>query len=118
MSVFARPGIPDLIVEPLCEGEDVVLRVDRLNNTLYEWIGPNGFSSDDVSITLGPEDIPNIRTFGLRVIQNGCPSPFIFAGTLPIGEQPPIARVTTTDQDICFDGQLSLELSWPSKQIS
>ena len=110
MSVFARPGIPDLIVEPLCEGEDVVLRVDRLNNTLYEWIGPNGFSSDDVSITLGPEDIPNIRTFGLRVIQNGCPSPFIFAGTLPIGEQPPIARVTTTDQDICFDGQLSLEL--------
>jgi len=118
LSVFTSPGIPDLIVEPLCEGEDVVLRVDRQNNTLYEWIGPNGFSSDEVSITLGPEDIPNIRTFGLRIIQNGCPSPFIFAGNLPIGEQPPIARVTTTDQEICSDGQLSVELCIDPTSVS
>ena len=118
LTVFTSPGIPDLIVEPLCEGEEVVLRVDRQNNTLYEWIGPNGFSSDDVSITLDLEDIPNVRNFGLRIIQNGCPSPFIFAGTLPIGEQPPVARVVTTDQDVCADGLLSLELCIDPTSVS
>jgi gliding motility-associated-like protein len=118
LSVFANPGIPDLIVEPLCEGEDIVLRVDRQNNTLYEWIGPNGFSSDEARITLDPDDNPDVRNFGLRIIQNGCPSPFIFAGTLPIGVQPPVPRVTTMDQDICPDGQLSIELCVDPSSIS
>ncbi len=59
-----KTSITDVIVTPsinlalvtedisVCEGDDALLTVNEINNTTYNWSGPNGFSVDTREVTM------------------------------------------------------------------
>jgi gliding motility-associated-like protein len=69
------PDISLSISEPSCKDETIQLLTDSLSNTQYEWTGPNGFASSEVSPIVENLSATNAGAYRLAIIQNGCKSP-------------------------------------------
>lgn len=111
LSVFRLPSIPTVITNsPLCQGEELTLEVLLENNTTYEWIGPEGFSSTENRITLKDFNPDSIDKYQVRIFRNGCPSAYSSAENIDFLNIPAAPVIESSDQDICQGQTATLEL--------
>ena len=59
---------------PLCEGEDLNLYTDYVQGALYQWVGPNGYSSEDQNPSISGVSPTNSGTYCVSIIIDGCES--------------------------------------------
>lgn len=76
LSEFPTPPSPELSSNsPLeCPGDELILSMETVPNATYFWTGPNGFTSQNQTVTL-PIDETNTGVYSGYVTVNGCPSP-------------------------------------------
>lgn len=58
----------------ICEGESLHLFASDIPGVTYQWIGPNGFVSNDQNPVLDSVTTSNQGTYSVSVIQDGCES--------------------------------------------
>ena len=79
MNVSDAPAAPMIennatVADPICEGEDVQFNTTIMADAIYEWTGPNGFSSNIPNPSIVGAAIEANGTYTLVVYTNGCPS--------------------------------------------
>lgn len=57
---------------PVCEGSDLILMTDAISGAIYQWSGPDSFSSNVQNPIIEGVTIQNMGTYELRVTVNGC----------------------------------------------
>jgi len=58
---------------PICEGETLQLGATTINGAIYQWIGPNGFSSQDQNPIINNSDMMNDGNYQvIASIENDC----------------------------------------------
>ncbi len=76
VSIATTPSAPVLSSNaPICEGNTLTLSTPYINGNLYFWTGPNGFTSNNTSITIQTVTIANAGTYSCYVTNQGCQSP-------------------------------------------
>lgn len=61
-------------VAPVCEGTDIQLSADTVANAVYQWTGPNGFTSAEQNPLIAAAGIQASGDYSLSVLVNGCAS--------------------------------------------
>lgn len=61
-------------VGPVCEGEDVQLTASLVENAVYQWTGPNNFTSPEQNPVITAAGIAATGTYTVTVTVNGCTS--------------------------------------------
>ncbi|RMG21719.1 MAG: hypothetical protein D6730_17750, partial [Bacteroidetes bacterium] len=59
---------------PVCEGEDIVLMTDAIVGAIYQWSGPDSFSSNAQNPVIENASLDNMGTYELTVTVSGCPT--------------------------------------------
>jgi gliding motility-associated-like protein len=59
---------------PLCEGSDLQFSATAVAGAVYEWTGPNGFTSTEQAPILNDISVTAAGTYSLAVTVNGCTS--------------------------------------------
>lgn len=59
---------------PVCQGGQFTLQVDSFPGVLFSWSGPNGFSSNNRTVTVSNAQSANAGTYSVKWILNGCQS--------------------------------------------
>ena len=111
LSLFRTPTPPTISTNtPLCEGGELILEVGQDNNTTYEWIGPEGFISDENRITLDNINAEDAENYGVRIFRNGCPSEYSFVEGLEFLPRPLAPVIEIKDQELCRDQTTEFEM--------
>lgn len=73
ITVYARPVAVPANNGPVCEGAALQLNANCMAGAVYEWTGPNGFTSDVCNPAISAAD-PDMHagTYSLRIQLNGC----------------------------------------------
>jgi gliding motility-associated-like protein len=102
---------PDAIITQLgipCPGQPIMLNgsTSPINlNVIYEWMGPNGYNSNQQNLL----DATDEGTYTLTVYLNGCPSD---TETIDITFAPePIITIDAPALDVCDGGSITLTAS-------
>lgn len=82
------PEAPSITsISPVCEGDDIQLSTTAIANAIYQWTGPNGFTSSVQNPLIENAIVAASGTYSLTVTINGCISPLatavIVVNTLP-----------------------------------
>jgi gliding motility-associated-like protein len=88
---------------PLCEGETLQLSTDFIANATYEWLGANNFTSSISNPTKPKVTEDDQGFYKVRVIVNGCPSPFSNSAFLDVNEIPKLTPIAKNSGAICLD---------------
>ncbi|MCS6905378.1 MAG: fibronectin type III domain-containing protein [Bacteroidia bacterium] len=108
VSVKQRPVIRGITSNsPVCVGTKLELFAPHLENTSYQWTGPNGFTSTEVSPQLDNVALQANGTYSLTLFANGCTS-VIYTTPVTVKQQPTISIVGNTT--ICEGSTLSLSV--------
>lgn len=76
LDLRTRPAAPVAALVPqLCEGGNIQLSVDPVTNAVYEWAGPNNFTSADQNPLITSAGIAANGQYSVKVSVNGCESP-------------------------------------------
>ena len=62
------------ILEPLCEGEILQLETDYRSDAIYQWVGPNGFTSNLFNPIISEVTTVQSGQYQLNIIVDDCPS--------------------------------------------
>jgi len=86
VTVYPNPAVPSIQSNsPVCEGEALELSTALLPGALYEWTGPDNFSSALSAVTLDPVSSINAGEYELTVAVNGCSaSQTVAVSTIPL----------------------------------
>ena len=93
----------DITMEPaggVCEGETVTLTAPSADGAIYEWSGPNGFSSTVVTVTLENVTAVDNGDYAVVVTVNGCPTDF-GPTTLEINPKPATPTISSDKDSAC-----------------
>lgn len=111
LSVFSTPAAPTVTTNaPICLGEDLVLKVAPQNNTTYEWVGPNGFSSTLDEVVIQDISIEDQGEYRVRIFRNGCPSEYTSIAMIDFADSPAAPSIESGDIEICQSAIRDLEL--------
>lgn len=61
-------------VAAICEGGDIILGAGEVVNAVYEWTGPDNFTSSEQNPVITNAGIAAAGTYQVRVLVNGCAS--------------------------------------------
>jgi len=108
VSVNIAPEIMASSNSPVCEGEQLELEADLIENAVYEWVTPSGQMISGLS-PIFPSADPNIHSgiFRVKAIVDGCPSPEV-ALEVEVNELPQIP-MAVNNGPICI-GEEGTEL--------
>jgi gliding motility-associated-like protein len=94
VNVQAAPAAPTAFNDsPVCEGEDVFLQATTVSGGIYNWTGPNGFSSTNQDNMLNAVTAADAGTYSVSVFVNGCESPIATTDVI-VNANPVIASVS------------------------
>ena len=97
------------IIDPLCEGEILQLATDFDNEATYQWVGPNGFTSNLYNPFINDVTVGQGGKYQLTVIVKDCPSPI---SDIDVGVQvKPNAPIAGNNSPVCADGELMLNVA-------
>lgn len=111
ITVHARPVALPANNGPVCEGDALQLNANCMAGAVYEWTGPNGFTSDVCNPTISAAD-PDLHagTYGLRIQLDGCWSDV--ATTEVMVKPRPATPVLKSAGPFCYpDDVVTLELA-------
>src|SRR5690606_32771131 len=84
-------------VAAVCEGEDVQLSASTVVNAVYEWTGPDNFTSAEQNPMITGADMADNGVYEVRVIVNGC-----------ISESATVNVVVNPSPDFSVEGDTAL----------
>ncbi|MEM8525006.1 MAG: gliding motility-associated C-terminal domain-containing protein [Bacteroidota bacterium] len=116
VTVNIAPEIMASSNSPVCEGAQLELESDLIENATYEWEGPTGLEFSGASPVFTAAD-PTIHsgTFRVRAIVDGCPSPEV-AIDVEVTELPEVP-MAVNNGPICI-GEEGAELRLAVPQIT
>jgi len=75
ITILEIPENPTASVDSLiCESDSVQLYATTIPNAVYNWVGPNGFSSNEQNPIIDSISSINNGTYTVSIETNGCPS--------------------------------------------
>lgn len=75
VNIGTTPAAPILNSNsPVCVGNSLTLSTPYINGNLYYWTGPNGFSSNNTSISIQTVTSASAGTYSCYVLNSGCQS--------------------------------------------
>lgn len=99
VEVFPQPDTPVANSNsPVCVGSTIQLQTPLVPGAIYQWTGPNGFSSSAQNPTISNVTTANTGTYTLLVLLNGCASPP--ATVQAVVDEPPVTDAGP-DQPVC-----------------
>ena len=90
---------------PVCEGGSLGLSAGNVPGALYNWSGPNGFTSAAQNPVLNPVNLLNAGIYSVTVTVNGCTS--VPASTTAAVKALPAAPNILTNSPVCSGAALS-----------
>ena len=109
------PATPAVVaVNPICSGGTINLSASTtsLGTATWNWLGPNGFSSNQQNPSISNTDVSATGTYSVTVTINGCTSP---AGSVDaVVEQTPATPVVGSNTPVCTGTALTLNASTTS----
>jgi gliding motility-associated-like protein len=100
-TVTVNPTVPTPVANtnsPVCAGTSINLQSPTIPNAVYNWSGPNGFTSVQQNPVISNASAANAGTYTLFITINGCASPSVTA-TVQV-DPPPVANAGP-DQTVC-----------------
>ena len=104
------PNIPNALSNsPVCTGDTLFFNAIQLTDAVYQWVGPNGYSSFEKDPFIADVSGFDSGEYRVRVVVNGCPSEFnsVFVDVISSPEQPALTEV---EYSLCDDGGSSVEI--------
>ena len=114
IQIKPAPEQPDVranasIAEPLCEGETLQLETDFRSNATYQWVGPNGFTSNLFNPFVNDVTVAQSGQYQLSIIVDNCPSEI---ANVEVGVQnQPLPPIAANNSPICADTDLQLNVA-------
>lgn len=110
LAVGALPAAPVISTNsPVCAGQILSLSANTIPGLTYQWSGPNGFSSNQPSVTIPAVTAANAGAYTVVAISNGCQGP---ASTVNVQVTPaPTLTVTPASDAICNGEMASFSVS-------
>ncbi|MBU2019101.1 MAG: hypothetical protein KJ941_05595, partial [Bacteroidetes bacterium] len=107
VSVKARPSRPTgTSNSPVCEGEVINLTTSTVSGGVYNWTGPNSFTSSSQSPTISNASSLKVGTYTVNVTVNGCTS---LNGSVDVVLVPkPATPIITTNSPVCSGNNIVL----------
>ncbi len=105
-----NPTVPTPVANsnsPVCAGTAINLQSPAITNAVYNWSGPNGFTSTQQNPIISNVTAANAGTYSLYITINGCAGPTV---TTSVVIDPPPIVVTGPDQKVC-NNTASVQLS-------
>ncbi|MGI4749633.1 MAG: PKD domain-containing protein [Janthinobacterium lividum] len=102
-----KPTTPLLLTakNSYCLGDNLILRSNATTSgTIYNWLGPNGFTSADSVVTIPITSYNQSGVYKLVVSQNGCTSDTASI-TIPAIGKTPVLDFTITTNNLCSTQQ-------------
>ena len=96
-----NPTVPTPVANtntPVCAGTSIDLQSPTIPNAIYNWSGPNGFSSTQQNPTISNVTAASAGTYSLFITINGCASPVV---TTNVVIDPPPLAVAGSNQIVC-----------------
>lgn len=84
---------------PLCLGDSLGLTVDSVPGAIYNWFGPNGFSSSNQYPSIPITSMNNSGSYGVVAIVNGCYSDTFYTNV--VINSIPLAPTPSTNAPAC-----------------
>jgi gliding motility-associated-like protein len=104
------PSAPSLSNNsPVCTGNTILLNASTIAGAIYNWTGPNGFTSSLQNPSISNATILNAGTYNASVTVNGCLSSN--ASTIVNINQTPAAPTATNNGALCEGSNLNLSAS-------
>ncbi len=74
LTILPKPYAIPTSNSPICRGENLLLSatVPPGTNYSYQWTGSNGFTSDQMNVTIPSDDLNQIEVYFLTASENGC----------------------------------------------
>ena len=72
--ITPNPTVEALYVDPICDGENVLLSAVSISSATYSWTGPNGFVSSDQNPVIVDASLLANGTYSVVAIAANCPS--------------------------------------------
>ena len=88
----------------ICDGAQLQLNIQTINNAIYYWSGPAGFTSNLQSPVINNFNAQNAGTYSVYASIGNCISDTVY---LNIQHQPP-GLINVTNQNICIGGSATL----------
>jgi len=108
-NVIVNPGIAPVPVAnngPLCEGQDLFLTADFVNNAVYNWSGPNGFLNNNQNPVIFAATQAESGDYSLTITVNGCVSPVTVTNVAVRAN--PAAPLSGNNGPLCVGATLQL----------
>ncbi|MBR9998372.1 MAG: VCBS repeat-containing protein [Cyclobacteriaceae bacterium] len=94
---------------PFCRGENIVLSTDPIDNAIYTWTGPEGFTSSAQIVTIPDASSVHAGTYSLQVTVGDCSSD-VAETIVQVITLPDFPVTTAGSTDICTGGNVSLSV--------
>jgi gliding motility-associated-like protein len=95
---------------PACIGYPIVLSVSTFAGAVYQWTGPNGFSSNLQNPIINIASATNAGTYTVSITAPGC-SVTTSTSTVVVVKQTPVAPTTSSNSPVCVGDNLNLTAS-------
>jgi gliding motility-associated-like protein len=108
VTVTSLPTAPTVSSNsPVCTGSVLSLNAASMPGAIYNWTGPNGFSSALQNPVLPAASMADNGTYLLTVTLNGCTSAGASAASVVV-HQTPVPPMVTNDGPVCAGGNVHL----------
>lgn len=95
---------------PLCEGQTLLLTSSSVAGAIYNWTGPNSFTSTVQNPTIAPTTSLNAGTYSLNITVAGCTSRDTVLNVI-INPLPTTSVIASSNAPLCVGATLSLTAS-------
>ncbi len=108
VQVIGLSSVPELSSNsPVCQGDDLLLSAATVEGAVYNWSGPNGFSSNNQNPVIESISFINAGTYELTISVNSCPT--TSPGSINVEVVPaPVLAGVTSNSPVCQGDSLIL----------
>jgi hypothetical protein len=95
---------------PLCVGQTLNLIAEQINGALYQWSGPNGFTSTQRNPSITNVGVQHSGSYYVSIVMGNCTSASRRVEAL-VNERPVAATASANNRSICSGSTLNLNAS-------
>lgn len=104
--ILPNPAAPTISSNsPICIGNTINLSAQNIAGAVYNWVGPNGFSSTSQNPSIPSSVAANGGDYSCSITLAGCNSPLATTNVAIISNAPP---VISSNSPVCQFGSLNL----------
>jgi gliding motility-associated-like protein len=101
------PTTNSSLANPICEGETIKLFADNIAGATFDWLGPNGFSSNDMNPVISNATTMDAGIYQVVVSKDGCVSNPANVEVF-VREKPEQPVIRASDTEVCEGDNVNL----------